>query len=51
MARLGLLVKIDTEGSEAAILRGAGRTLAERRPLIIFESFRDDGREELYPGC
>ncbi len=43
-----LLVKIDTEGSEAAILRGAGRTLAERRPLIIFESFRDDGREELY---
>ncbi len=44
----GLLLKIDTEGSESAILKGATRTLASHRPLVIFESFRDHGRSELF---
>lgn len=44
----GLLLKIDTEGSEYAILRGAARTLEAHRPLVIFESFRDQDRNELF---
>jgi FkbM family methyltransferase len=32
------LIKIDTEGKELAVLRGAIRTLQEVKPLIIFES-------------
>jgi FkbM family methyltransferase len=43
-----LLIKLDAEGSEAAILRGASRTLSEHRPIIIFESFRDVGRAEIH---
>ena len=41
------LIKIDTEGNEAAILQGARKTLATCRPWVIFESWRDTGREEL----
>lgn len=44
-----LLVKIDAEGSECAILKGGRRTLTEKRPLIIFESLiNEPRRHELY---
>lgn len=35
-----VLVKIDTEGNELSVLRGGRRTLAEKRPLVIFEVWR-----------
>jgi FkbM family methyltransferase len=41
------LIKIDTEGSEAAILQGARKTLGTCRPWVIFESWRSAGRENL----
>jgi FkbM family methyltransferase len=31
------LIKIDVEGHELAVLRGAARTLAEHRPTLLFE--------------
>jgi FkbM family methyltransferase len=43
-----MLVKIDTEGSEYRILRGAERTLRENRPLLIFESLAGERRQELF---
>jgi FkbM family methyltransferase len=36
-----LLIKIDAEGAEPAILRGARNLIAERRPMIIFECWED----------
>ena len=42
------LIKIDTEGAEAAVLYGAAKTLAEVRPVIIFESWPDSDRTELF---
>ncbi len=36
------LIKIDVEGHEAAVLRGAWRTIDENRPMIIFESWAND---------
>jgi len=41
------LIKIDTEGNEAAILEGARNTLGTCRPWVIFESWRDSGRASL----
>jgi len=41
------LVKIDTEGNELGVLRGATRTLAEHRPIVVFESLHAD-RGELW---
>jgi FkbM family methyltransferase len=41
------LIKIDVEGLEAAVLRGAGRILAEG-PTLVFESWRDGIRDELW---
>ncbi len=41
-----LLIKIDTEGNECAVLTGGSRTLAEKRPIVIFESFLDDPRRD-----
>ncbi|MGH7311904.1 MAG: FkbM family methyltransferase [Candidatus Rokuibacteriota bacterium] len=37
------LVKIDTEGSELAVLQGAVRVLQRRRPLVVFESWPSTG--------
>jgi FkbM family methyltransferase len=42
-----LLVKIDVEGAELDVLRGAARLLAERRPLIVVESTPGRARAEL----
>lgn len=44
------LIKIDTEGEEEGVLRGALHTLAEHRPLVVFEfvSLRDGGAERTY---
>ena len=39
------LIKIDTEGSELPILRGAKRTLAQHRPRLIIEVHYDEGDE------
>jgi len=42
VARHGIhpdLIKIDTEGNEARVLRGSRQTLRSLRPLVIFESF------------
>jgi FkbM family methyltransferase len=33
------VMKIDVEGHEAAVLRGAAQTIREARPMIIFESW------------
>ncbi len=41
------LIKIDTEGNEAAILEGARSTLTMCRPWVIFESWRDAERDGL----
>jgi FkbM family methyltransferase len=42
------LIKIDTEGNELSVLKGAERILNEARPKVIFESFHDSERIELY---
>ncbi|MGH7317937.1 MAG: FkbM family methyltransferase [Candidatus Rokuibacteriota bacterium] len=42
------LIKIDTEGNEAAVLEGGRDTLRHVRPWVIFESWHDDSRELLY---
>ena len=42
-----VLLKIDAEGHELAILRGATRLLRERRPTVIFEALPDSGRAAL----
>ena len=36
-----LIVKIDVEGAELRVLRGASRLLAERRPILLLEIFGD----------
>ncbi len=42
------LIKIDAEGNELSVLRGAARTLMEKRPKIIFEVYNDGHRIELF---
>ncbi len=38
------VIKVDVEGHEAEMLAGAGRILAEHKPLVVFESWRESGR-------
>jgi FkbM family methyltransferase len=42
------LIKIDTEGNEINVLRGARRTIAGCRPMIIFEANLLSDRSELW---
>ena len=42
------LIKIDTEGNELSVLRGATRILRENRPKIIFECWNDGQRTHLF---
>lgn len=42
------LVKIDTEGNELAVLQGAEKILKEVQPTIIFESFGEGERKDLF---
>jgi len=42
------LIKIDTEGNEEAILQGGRNTLRTCRPWVIFESWRDASRGNLF---
>ena len=42
------LIKIDTEGSELNVLRGAADTIRRVRPMIIFEANRLVDRHELW---
>ena len=41
-----MLLKIDAEGSELAILDGARALLATRRPIMLFESHRSAGERD-----
>ncbi|HET6527415.1 MAG TPA: FkbM family methyltransferase, partial [Balneolaceae bacterium] len=41
------VIKIDTEGNELAVLRGALKVLQEIKPVVIFESWDDSNRLEL----
>lgn len=43
-----MLVKIDTEGHELSVLRGAAAVLRQRRPLVVFECWRDTHRGVLF---
>lgn len=42
------LVKVDTEGSDAAVLRGGAAVLKRHRPPVVFESLTGEGREALH---
>lgn len=42
------LIKIDTEGFELNVLRGARQTLATAHPWVVFESNYSNGRTELF---
>jgi FkbM family methyltransferase len=42
------LIKIDTEGHELAVLRGGVETLRRWKPLVIFESWPGDSRDQLF---
>jgi FkbM family methyltransferase len=46
--RVPELIKIDTEGSEYDVLLGASDTLRNKRPVVIFESWRDARRIKLW---
>jgi FkbM family methyltransferase len=43
-----VLVKIDTEGNEAAVLEGAAEVMRQIRPAVIFESWKGDGRRTIH---
>lgn len=43
-----LLLKIDAEGSECLVLKGAVRLMEKCRPLIILECHRGDNRNDLF---
>jgi FkbM family methyltransferase len=43
------LIKIDVEGSEAAVLRGSAEVIRKHQPVIIFESWRSDHVATIQP--
>jgi FkbM family methyltransferase len=43
-----VLLKIDTEGNEAAVLEGATAVMKEIRPVVIFESWKGEGRRGIH---
>ena len=43
-----LLMKIDTEGGEYQVLRGAQRTLQTQQPLVLFECWKDADRHDIF---
>lgn len=43
-----VIIKIDTEGNELAVLHGAEKTLNNVKPIIIFESFGEGERNDLF---
>lgn len=43
-----VLIKIDTEGSEFAVLKGAEMILKEVRPYIVFECWKNSSRSNLF---
>lgn len=43
-----VLIKIDTEGNELTVLRGAERTLSDVGPTILFECWHDKTRKDLF---
>ena len=45
-----ILIKIDTEGHELDVLRGASRTLG-RSPLVLFETYYDAAGRGLFSIC
>lgn len=42
------LIKIDTEGNELSVLKGANKILKETRPRIIFECFSQSEKSKLF---
>lgn len=42
------LIKIDTEGNELSVIRGAVNTIKTHKPLIIFECDKQHQRDELF---
>lgn len=42
------LIKLDTEGNELQILLGAKRTLETARPMLVFECWRNNKRDQLW---
>jgi FkbM family methyltransferase len=47
-APVKMMLKIDTEGSELPILKGASQTIAVHRPMIVFEGSRKVDRKEMF---
>lgn len=43
-----LLVKLDTEGHEYHVLKGASETLTHIRPLVVFECYPGERRERIF---
>jgi FkbM family methyltransferase len=42
------VIKLDTEGNELQILEGASKTLESKKPMLIFECWRNSDREGLW---
>jgi FkbM family methyltransferase len=42
-----MIIKVDVEGHEAAVFRGATETLRRHRPIVLFESIEIEGEHNL----